>query len=245
MSRADDPLRAPVPVPHLSQLSTHWSLLQRAHSVGAERAAAQAEFLARYHGVVQRYLQACVRDTQVAEELSQEFALRFVGGRFRGVDPERGSFRTFLRTVLANLITDWRRRHARAPAPLRSDPPAQTDDTALTAAWQADLLQRAWSALSQSDPALHTVLAHKARHPDLTSDQAAHAIAPALGRAITSANLRQMLRRARLRFAELLYAEVVPLAASAEHDAVLAELAELHLLSYCRPFLTSDDSRPS
>lgn len=61
MSQADDP--------RLSQLSTHWALLARAHSAGNEAHAALAELLPRYCPAVYRYLLALVRDATVAEEL--------------------------------------------------------------------------------------------------------------------------------------------------------------------------------
>jgi hypothetical protein len=46
-----------------------------------------------YHRAVHRYLLGALRDEDAAEELFQEFALRFVRGDFRWADRGRGRFR--------------------------------------------------------------------------------------------------------------------------------------------------------
>jgi len=78
----------------LSRISTRWSVLRQAHQ-GPEDAAAAArqELMQRYCGAVYRYLLSAVRDPHTAEDLTQEFALRFVGGHFHRADPSRGRFR--------------------------------------------------------------------------------------------------------------------------------------------------------
>jgi RNA polymerase sigma-70 factor (ECF subfamily) len=55
-----------------------------------------------------------------------------------------------------------------------------------------------------------------------------------LGKTLTEENLRQLLHRARKRYAELLVDEVARSLDTAETDKVAEELIELQLMSYCR-----------
>ena len=108
----------------LSQISTAWTLLYRAHEGVAEEAkAARRQLLQDYGGPVYRYLWAAVGDPDAANDLYQDFALRFVQGSFKNADPQHGRFRDFLKTVLYHLIVDHQRRRSAAAQPL----PDQTD----------------------------------------------------------------------------------------------------------------------
>src|SRR3954447_22073371 len=102
----------------LSQIATHWSLLLQAHGPDdSARHAALAELLPRYCTAVYRYLRSLVRDDAAAEELCQEFALRFIRGDFRRVDPRRGRFRDYLQAVLVHLAGESARRGQTRTAP--------------------------------------------------------------------------------------------------------------------------------
>src|SRR5271165_5917650 len=99
---------------HLSEISTAWTLVGQAHGGTAEaRLAAQAALFQRYRRAVYRYLQAALNDAHAADDVFQEFSLKFVRGDFRGADPERGRFRNFLKTSLSNMIVN--RRKQRSP----------------------------------------------------------------------------------------------------------------------------------
>src|SRR6266404_8082392 len=96
----------------LSDIETCWEEMEKAHEgQGDARVAAQKELLLRYYGAAQRYLLAIVRDPQVAEELTQDFAVRFLRGDFRHADPGQGRFRDFLKTALRHMAQDfWRKQ---------------------------------------------------------------------------------------------------------------------------------------
>src|SRR5262249_37518747 len=115
----------------LSRISTRWSLLCEAHS-GAEAATtAQLRLLEQYGGAVYRYLLGALRRPEAAEELSQEFALSFIRGDFRGADPGKGRFRDYVKTVLFRLVANYHKRRQAEPRPLPADPAApapQPDD---------------------------------------------------------------------------------------------------------------------
>src|SRR5437762_5068596 len=108
----------------LSRISTLWSVVCEAHSGPTEAALrAQQQLLERYGSALRRYLLAAVRDPDAADELFQEFALRFVQGRLRGADPQRGRFRDFVKGVLFHLIADHQKRQRQRPSPLTPDLP--------------------------------------------------------------------------------------------------------------------------
>src|SRR5262245_13295009 len=105
----------------LGEISTMWTILQQAHDRSEELAtAAQAKLVQRYFGAVYHYLLGAVRDTDVAAELTQEFVLRFLQGRFRHADPGRGRFRDYLKTALIHMVNDHRTSTKDAPEPLDS-----------------------------------------------------------------------------------------------------------------------------
>lgn len=227
-------------VSRISRLSTHWDLLGRAHPGHPEAAEAQKELLRRYYGAVYRYLLACVGDPDAAEDLSQEFALRFVRGDFRRADPDRGRFRHFLKAALRNLVADHHRRRKAGPGELppevdvagpEADPPGAEWDRL----WRAELLAKAWEALKGVEAAggapVYAVLRWRAAHPD------APLAGLAAGRGLTEANLRQILHRARRKFAELLVGEVGRSLQTDEPGRLEQELGDLDLLAYCRPAL--------
>jgi RNA polymerase sigma-70 factor (ECF subfamily) len=58
-----------------------------------------------------------------------------------------------------------------------------------------------------------------------------------LGRPLTSAGVRQLLHRARERFADALLEEVAQSLARSTDEHIEQELTELGMLDYCRPAL--------
>jgi RNA polymerase sigma-70 factor (ECF subfamily) len=235
---------------HLSHIATQWTMLYRAHQGAAdEAAAAQQELMLRYCGAVYRYLLRAVRDPSVAEDLTQEFALRFVQGRFGQVDREQGRFRNYVKGALFRLVQDHYRHQAREPR--RVSLPAQVplaapDDVAAAEqdfrdSWRQELLSRAWKALEQvqgeTGQPYHDVLRMRVDQPDLSSSQIAEQLSSRLGRPISSAGVRQLLHRARERFADLLLDDVRQSLEGASLERIAEELAELNLLKYCKDVL--------
>lgn len=226
---------------HLSQISTMWTMLFRAHGGGPEGAvSAQHAMMERYGGAVYRYLLGAVRDQDAAAELSQEFAVRFLRGDFRRADPDRGRFRDYLKTSLIHLVTDYRRAQLERPRPLNPDtpgpapaPPAD-DDAVFITSWRAELLDRTWAALATAHPTHHAVLLCRVNEPELPSPQLAERVADTLGRPLTAATVRKALLRAHAQFAELLVEEVACSIGDPRPDDLKTELAALDLMRYCR-----------
>jgi RNA polymerase sigma-70 factor (ECF subfamily) len=234
----------------LSSVSTLWTVVLQANQGPAETAAAaQKQLLERYGGAVRRYLLGALRDEDAAEELFQEFALCLLQGKLGGVDPARGRFRDFVKGVLSHLVSKYHKRRDRGPRPLGShqpevvvDAPSHSDlDQQFLASWRDDLLARSWDGLSrieqQTGQPFYTVLRFRAEHPELSSGQMAEQLTTPVGKPLTAPAVRQMLHRAREKFAALLLEEVVQTLDEPTEDQLEQELLELGLLEHCRSAL--------
>jgi RNA polymerase sigma factor (sigma-70 family) len=232
----------------LSRITTYWTVVFQAHRGGpATLALAQEQLLNRYSRAIFRYLLGAVRDPHAADELAQEFALHFLQGNFKGADPGRGRFRDYVKTSLFHLIARYHNKKNRQPLQMGSgavEPAAPLDDEAdrqFLDSWREELLARTWEALKQAEQStgklLHTVLHFRARHPDATSAQMAEQLGTRLGKALTAANVRQLVHRAREKFADLLLDEVARSLGTTEPDALAQELVDLDLLPYCQEAL--------
>jgi RNA polymerase sigma-70 factor (ECF subfamily) len=236
---------------HLSRIQTAWSMVRRAHGDHTAVQGAQQALLDRYGGAVRRYALAALRDEDAAAEVFQEFALRFVRGDFGNVDPERGRFRAFVKTVVYRLIVDFQRRqkkrlrespmHSNLAEPAADGDDSPEDDATFRASWRDELLARCWQKLAEdeerSGKPYHTVLRYRVDHPDLHSPELAAGISEKLGKPVNAGAVRVLLHRAREAFAELLLDEVVESLTDGSLDEAEEELIELDLLEYCRPAL--------
>src|SRR5262245_13205322 len=233
-----------------SQLETLWSVVRRAHH-GTERGMSEARgrLLERYRGAAFRYLLGAVRDADLAEELTQEFALHFLRGDFRHAHPDAGRFRDYLRCSLARLVSRHRRRLARQPVPLpadladlpANDAETAADDEAFLKCWRDALLAQAWDDLArvefETGQPVFTVLRFRAHHPRLRSAEMAEQLTARRGKPLSAAAARQALRRAREKFSDLLLDAVIQSLDDPTHSRLFEELVELNLLAYCRPAL--------
>jgi RNA polymerase sigma-70 factor (ECF subfamily) len=233
----------------LASISTQWTKLFQAHQGEGEAASpALRELLLRYYGAVYRYLLGMLRDPDAADELAQEFAVRFMRGDFKQADPERGRFRDFLKTSLRRLAIDYWRKKAAAPAPLgasadvAADTPSDEDlDRDFLEKWREELLQKSWEGLARVEQAAgqpyYTLLRYKTEHPDLRSAQLADHLRAQRGKPLTVEAVRQLLHRAREKYQDLLVEEVARSVPTTDRDRLEQELLELDLLEYCRPAL--------
>ena len=235
----------------LSRLATRLSIWVQAHQgEGSAVVAARQQLLLRYHNSVYRYLLGMVRDAAAAEDLTQEFAVRVLRGDFKGFDPKRGRFRDFLKGAVRHLVIDhWKQKQRpeqpQALPPELAEPAADVvpeDDRVFLGQWKEELLGRTWEALKaherETGQAYATVLQCRTNHPEMASSEMARLISVELGRDVSAENLRQLLLRARRRFADLLVEEVAHSLQTEEPDRITEELIELGLMSYCRSAVT-------
>jgi RNA polymerase sigma factor (sigma-70 family) len=242
----------------LSQIQTLWADLRRAHGgEGEEALDTRGQLLEQYSGAVQRYLRSILRRAapatdpeDLAWELTQEFAVKFLRGGFRGADPGRGRFRDLVKRALRNLVIDHWRRRAREPVNLPEDAEGLTDqlqtgddpDRAFLDAWREEVLQRSWDALQRGEeetgaPYYSVLCCHLER--GLTAAQTAAELGPRLGKSFSADAIRQLRTRAREKLADLLINEVARSLETEEPEPIQEELIELGLyeITSCREAL--------
>jgi RNA polymerase sigma-70 factor (ECF subfamily) len=232
----------------LSQISTMWIEMARIRGgAGDDARAAAASLIERYQEAAYGYLLTAVRDPDRATELLQEFALRFLRGRFRHFDPNRGRFRDYLRTALMNLVRDSYAAAGR-PRPVEADPDrlagpapdAPEPDDSFIAAWRQALLNSAWRALEEEQerggPPYYAALRARAEWPDCPSAELAARLTARLRPAepLTDAGVRKLLQRGRDLFADRVVEEVARSVPTRDPDRVARELIDLGFYWFCK-----------
>src|SRR5262249_42588108 len=154
---------------------------------------------------------ASLRDADAAEELAQEFALRFLRGDFKNASPDKGRFRDFVKRAVYNLMVDHhrsRRRRARMQhdfddLPEAEDPDAwERDlDRQFITSWREELLSRTWSALADDQAKtgrpFHILLRLRTDNPKSNSAELAAAFSKVNPKTVDATWLRVNLHRAR------------------------------------------------
>jgi len=233
---------------NLNQISTLWSLVCRANQGPTEAAkSARQQLLERYGGAIRRYLRNVLNDKDAADEIFQEFALELCHGNLRGAYPQRGRFRDFVNRTLPPLIADYRRPQRQCPrtlpaAEVAAEPEIPDLDRQFVQSWCDELLARSWAMLgaieAETGQPYFTVLRFRADHPQIRSPQLARQLTVQAGRPFTADGIRQLLHRAREKFAVLLVDEVTNALENPTPEQVEQELIELGLLEYCKPALS-------
>jgi RNA polymerase sigma-70 factor (ECF subfamily) len=236
---------------HISRIPTVWTMVREAHGDHTAVQAAQQKLLDRYSGAIRLYALSALRNEDAADEVCQEFALKFVRGDFGNANPERGRFRAFVKTVVYRLIVDYQRRakklgregsiHSNVAEPAASTDGQQNNDALFDKSWRDELLARCWQRLAddeaKSGKPYHTVLKYRVAHPDLRSPELADGLTKELGKPINAGAVRVALHRARELFAEMLLDEVTESLTTGSIDEAEQELIDLDLHEYCRPAL--------
>ena len=229
----------------LSNISTNWEELIAAHDdehssdLGSRL---RGEILRRYANCVFQYILGATKNHHAAEDLTQEFALRFVRGDFRNVNQRQGRFRDYLKTSLRNLVTDFFRskliderveklgdNHAQAIV-------FESLESTFAEQWRQRVLGITWNALrdfeSTKQTQYYSILFLRTEHPNSSSDDLAQLFSEQSGRKVSAAWIRQTLHRARSKFAELLTDEVGKTLNSNNRQEIRDELAVLGLKKY-------------
>ncbi|HJZ90890.1 MAG TPA: sigma factor [Gemmataceae bacterium] len=234
----------------LSQISTMWTALVRAHVGEAdEDRRLLAGLIERYQGAAYRYLTAATGDPDAAAELYQEFAVRFLRGDFRRATPDRGRFRDYLRATLINLVRRRPGVSGRRPAAdvdpdkLPAADLADPADEAFLAHWRESLLDCAWKGLLAAEqaggPPHYTALRARADRPDAPSSDLAAWLTGRLKpvNPFTDAGVRKLLQRGREMLTDLLVAEVAASIPTRDREMLAQELIDLGFYAYCRKAL--------
>ncbi|MEL7499340.1 MAG: hypothetical protein AAFN77_17160 [Planctomycetota bacterium] len=244
----------------LSRIETLWSVVHRAHdSKELSAAEAQDRLLRRYDGAIRRYLFGAVRDHDLADELFQQFAYRFVNGEFKSVDPAKGRFRSFVKTILFRMVATHFRKQGRSkekavgeqlqlnePIDNRVESPDHQMDELFLQSWREEVLNQTWAALEDYEIGgggpYYTVLTIRVENPSLDSQELADVISAKTGKSATAGSARVLVHRSRDKFANLLIDMVANSLVEATDEAIEEELIDLRLIDYCRDALNARNS---
>lgn len=226
----------------LEQISTIWSNVLKAQGGQDHAHLEQLRFFDRYHRAILRYLEGCVHNSELAADLFQEFALRFVRRDFMAARPSQGSFRQFVKTALINLVRNHQR--LRPMVSLQEHPSLEAvsleeNGNEFDSGIRDELLNRAWQSLRNAElpgkPPFYSALRLRADNPDWSNTELAVNLARQLNESSVPPDsaFRKFLQRAREAFADQLLSHCREFLGTPSRSDLQAELADLGLLVYC------------
>jgi RNA polymerase sigma-70 factor (ECF subfamily) len=224
--------------------TTVWTDVFGGRDAGTAGRQARGDLLVRYHEVVYRYFLAATRDPHAADDLYSDFAERLLDSPrlVQNVDPTKGRFRPYLRTVLKHMVTDYYRGQHRRPLPLdpsRIIAPPKPDPFA--GIWQQEMLNHAWEALEvlekKTGRIYYTVLRLHSDTPGIKPSEIAERLRAERGRELSPRNVSQLLHRARRRFAGFLVKEVKRTLAAPTQEELEDELRKAQLFPYYKAYV--------
>jgi len=236
----------------LDAISTRWTLLRKAHGEESPTAAnaARGALAMRYFPAIRRYIGAIVNQDQEADDVAQDVMVRLLSDDFAGADPARGRFRDLLKVAVRNMIRNrWAQQNRRRPTDADvSNVADESDDACWVGQWRQGVLDLAWKALEQQDHdrpgnMAYTLLRLRVEHPADSSDELALRLSQQIGQPMRADAVRQKLRRARLKFVDLLIAEVAKGLRDATPERIEEELVDLGLMDFLRELLPADWKR--
>lgn len=236
---------------HLGNIQTQWSMVRQAHQSTEDQdgSSARQQLVMRYAPAIRKFVQVVVKDNHLADELSQDAIMRLLKGDFSGADPNRGRFRDLLKTAIRNMARNhWAKEKVRASVDfeieeLGGESEGQSElDQEWTRQCRDAALSVAWDKLRQFEESTpenfgYTALQLRSQFPDADSKRLAELVSEKVGKAVKSDSLRQQIRRARLRFAEYLVADIADGLADPTPDNIREELVSLGLFSSVKDLL--------
>ncbi|HVS35837.1 MAG TPA: sigma factor [Gemmataceae bacterium] len=239
------------PTGRLDEIPTEWSLLRLAHDNPSTVGEARNLLVRRYAKAIRNYVGALVKEPQDADEVAHDVVVKLLRGAFKAADPKRGRFRDLLTVATHNTVrTYWSKKLSR---PLNdvdlSNVPGRTTTDSLEqedlAVWRTAVLDLAWKALEEYErthrgSVAWSVLRLRADFPDDDMDQLTARLSEKTGKPFQAAALRQQLRRARLRFAQMILEEVAAGMHDPTPERVEEELRDVGLYPYVSDFLPPD-----
>ena len=231
----------------LSRIETLWSVVQRAHNSNQQVASsAQRDLLNRYGSAIRRYLGASLKNPEVANDLYQEFAVKFIQGDFKNADPAKGKFRSFVKTVLFRMVALHFRKLGTSKTNQVNDFPevAQADEYRVEnekrflKVWRNELLERTWESLEASEEngnsKSFSILKVRIENPAADFTELSKKLTTLLDKEVSVGNARVLVHRARSKFAKEMIGKISETLEIATKGAIEEELIDLRLIDYCR-----------
>jgi RNA polymerase sigma factor (sigma-70 family) len=231
---------------HLTDLATSWTTIRNAHTPGPAGQVAMHDLIGRYHDAVERYLKLKLRDSNLADEVFQEFWTKLLTHKLAGADSNKGRFRDYLRTVLHRLIIDHFRVKKLQPLP----PGDLLDDAGPDAdydrVWREVVIKRTMSRLETYEVntpknRYYTVLQLRRAEPKAAIEELAVELGRQTATNVTPEAFRKTLQRARAKFLELLVQELRETIHPCEPEDVEQEIFDLGLGHLYRRYSTGAD----
>lgn len=202
---------------------TRWTLVVQARGAGAGARAALSELCAVYYAPVVSFLRSEGREEDAARELAHGFFARILAGAaFRGADPARGRFRSYLLGAVKHFLADARDRGAAEkrgggmpPVSLEetasglavSAPASPDSERAFDRQWALTIVGRGLDSVSQELAAAGKAAQFELLKPWITGAGAEQAeIAAALG--MSTGAVKVAIHRLRQKFREAVKAEI-------------------------------------
>lgn len=231
---------------HLTDLPTSWTIIRNAHTPGPIGQAAMHELIGRYHDAVERYLRLKLRDSNLADEVFQEFWTKLLTHKLAGADSNKGRFRDYLRTVLHRLIIDHFRTKKLLPLPPGDLLDASRPDADYDRVWREVVIKRAMCRLETYEVntpknRYYSVLQMRRENPKAPIEDLATQLGRQIGTTITPEGFRKTLQRARSKFLELLIQELRETIHPNEPADVEAEILDLGLGHLYRRYASGSD----
>lgn len=209
----------------LEYISTHWTMVED-----------PAKFVLRYGPAIREYIDKLLKGRHDSEDVAQDFLTLVMTRGFSENQLRGGRFRNYLQAAVRNAVID----HLRVKRPSATD--QQILEETLTvneeddwiALWKQCLLEKSLRALRQHQKAnpgniYYTVLKMAMDHPENDSTELARRASSATGREIRPDGFRQLLHRARRKFAEIVVDEVTQTLRHKHQDELEDELRVLGL----------------
>lgn len=238
---------------NLGNINTRWSMIRQAHDVddGRESGSQAREALVmRYASAIRKFVTIVVKDDHMADELAQDAIVRLLKGDFSGADPNRGRFRDLLKTAIRNMARNsWGKSQRRSSVDYDLQLVDSGESDELDELWTKEcrdmFLATAWKNLEEWESSTpgsvgFTVLRLRSQYPEDSSTQMAERLSKEKGKTFCPDNTRQQLRRARVRFADYLVAEIADGLGEPTPENLKDELVALGLYSSVRDVLPAE-----
>jgi RNA polymerase sigma factor (sigma-70 family) len=235
---------------HLSRIETVWQEVSLAlrHSGDPESQEALRAFFLRYKRAIERYLIVLLSDdAQDAEDLAHSFVTRVLEGRYKAIKPQPGRFRYYVKEVLRNLVSDYRRdryRNRRKPlGEIDVEAPATATgfDQEFVEIWRQQLLQMAMNQLATMQVTagrpFFNALEIQGSAEGVSSEELAARLSERLRRPVTTGSALVTLHRARKAYGLLLLKEVAASLGEPTREQLEEELIAVGLHEYCRRYI--------